>query len=106
MFNWAAYPPLEPGRVLFMASDRSLHSVPVECLWEAYDVDPDLTVLADSPEGWQEFVGEQIEIEQQWNLRKEFTVADQAMFASMGIAAWNDPSLEDFVCAVLDSHFF
>jgi hypothetical protein len=104
MFNWAAYPPLETGRTLFVASDSSLHSVPSDVLWMAYNVDPDLIVLADSPEGWQEFVKEQIEIEHQWSLRQERTVADRRMLAEMGIA-WNDPSLEDFVCKILDSHF-
>jgi hypothetical protein len=101
MFNWAEYPPLEPGRAIFLASDHSLHSVPSELLWQALEIDPDLTVLADSPEGWQEFVREQIEIDQQWNLRHEFTVSDQAIFASMGIAAWSDSLLEEFVLAML-----
>jgi len=86
MINWAAYPPLEPGRVLFMASDRSLHSVPSELLWQAYDVDPDLTVLADSPEGWRKFVREQIEIDQQWANRNTVTATDSKFLRACGIA--------------------
>jgi uncharacterized protein GlcG (DUF336 family) len=83
MTDWANLPPLEPGRAVFMASaDSSLHSVPLEHSDDAKKIDPLLTVLATSPEGWQEFVREQTEIDPQWNLRHEFTVADRAMFAS------------------------
>jgi len=38
-------------------------------------------------------VAEQIENDQQWASRNTLTEADQAMFASMGIAAWDEPSL-------------
>jgi hypothetical protein len=86
---------LEAGRTIFMSSDHRFHSVPTRNLWQAREIDPDLIILADSPEGWQEFVREQIEIENQWANRNTVTDADQAMFASMGISAWNDPMLEE-----------
>lgn len=92
---------LGPGRTLFMASDFSLHSVPSEFLWQAREIDPDLVVLADSPEGWQEFVREQTEAERQWNLRQAFTTTDWRMLREMGIA-WDEPSLEDSIDA--DGH--
>jgi len=92
---------LGPGRTLFMASDFSLHSVPSEFLWQAREIDPDLIVLADSPEGWREFVREQNEIDQQWANRNAVTTTDQAMLKEMGIAAWDEPSLEELVLAIL-----
>jgi hypothetical protein len=85
---------------MFMASDNSLHSVPLRFLRNARAIDPDLVVLATSPEEWRTFVAEQIEIEHQWANRDTFTEADQAMFASMGIA-WNDPLLEELLLAIL-----
>jgi hypothetical protein len=84
--DWANLPPLEPGRVLFMTSDGGLHSVPTDVLWMAYNADPHLVVLADSPEGWRTFVEEQIEIDQQWTDRNTLTVDDREMLRQMGIA--------------------
>jgi hypothetical protein len=99
--DWANLPPLDPGCALFRASDNSLHSVPLRFLRNARAIDPDLVVLATSPEGWQQFVAKQLEIDQQWNLRQELTVDDRHMLAAMGIAAWNDPMLEEYVLAIL-----
>jgi hypothetical protein len=56
MTDWANLPHLEPGCAIFRASNNSLHSVPLEFLWQAYDVDPNLLVLARNPEEWRAFV--------------------------------------------------
>jgi hypothetical protein len=87
---------------MFQDSRGGIHSVPLRFLRNARSVDPDLVVLATSPEQWQQFVGEQLGVDQQWNLRQEFTAADRELLKAMGIA-WNEPSLEDFVCKILDS---
>jgi hypothetical protein len=58
-------------------------------------------VLARSPEEWRAFLAEQLEINRQWANRNTVTEADEAMFASMGIAAWNDPLLENLLLAIL-----
>jgi hypothetical protein len=91
---------LEAGRTIFMSSDHRFHSVPTRNLWQAREIDPDLIVLADSPEGWREFLRGQAEIKRQWNLRHEFTGADRTMLESMGIA-WNDQMLEEYVLSLL-----
>jgi hypothetical protein len=100
MTDWRHLPDLEPGRALFLASDGCLHSVPLRFLRNARAIDPDLNVLATSPEQWRQFVAEQTEIDQQWANRNTVTEADRAMFASMGIA-WNDPLLEELLLAIL-----
>jgi hypothetical protein len=74
--NWQAIK-LGSGRTMFLASDQRLHSVPSEFLWQARKIDPNLIVLADSPEGWREFVRETIEM--------AITAADRTMLADMGI---------------------
>lgn len=104
---------LGSGCTMFLASDQTLHSVPSDVLWMAYDIDPALIVLADSPEGWREFVRETIEmamwwagrdtsaiadqrwywlvreqievVETEWAKRKLLTAADRTMLADMGI---------------------
>lgn len=80
---------LRPGRIMFLASDHRLHSVPSESIWQAREIDPDLIVLADSPESWQAFLTEQSEIERTWNLRNTLTVADRQMLREVGVE-WND----------------
>ena len=103
MTDWRHLPDLEPGRALFLASDGSLHSVPLRFLRNARAIDPHLTVLATSPEGWRTFVAKQVEIERRCANRNTVTEADEAMLAAMGIAPWNDPSLENLLLAVLPS---
>jgi hypothetical protein len=76
------------GHTIFMSSDHRIHSVPTKNLWQAYGIDPNLIVLADSPEGWQEFVRGQAEIERQWNLRHVLTSNDRLMLREMG-TAWD-----------------
>jgi hypothetical protein len=100
--DWANLPPLEPGCAMFMASDNSLHSVPLRFLRNARSIDPELVVLATSPEQWQQFVAERTEIEQQWANRNTVTDDDRELLRQMGIK-WIDPMLEDFVCAILDA---
>jgi hypothetical protein len=53
--GWRLDPPFEPGRVIFMASDQSLHSVPAEHLDDAKKIDPKLFVIAHNLEEWQAF---------------------------------------------------
>jgi hypothetical protein len=85
VINWRHLPVLEPGCAMFQDSRGGIHSVPLRFLRNARSVDPDLVVLATSPEQWQQFVGEQLEIEHQWNLRQMFTTADRQFLASVGV---------------------
>jgi hypothetical protein len=86
---------LGTGRGMFLASDHSLHSVPLEFLGMALAVDADLVVLARSPGEWKAFVQAQRDIE-----HNVLTVADRRMLAEMGVS-WNEPFLEDSTCNIL-----
>lgn len=89
---------LGEGRTIFLASDNTLHSVPSQYLWQAYDIDPSLAVLADSPEEWRAFVQGQLRVEEQWSKRHILTADDQGMLSDMGIA-WEPSNAQDSTSA-------
>jgi len=84
MIDWRKIS-LGPGRALFLASDHTLHSVPLEYLDDARAIDGDLIVLARSPQEWNAFVDAQSP-ENWWSLRDVFTDADRELLAGMKIA--------------------
>lgn len=77
---------LGPGRAMFQDSQGGLHSVPLEHLDDAREIDDGLVVLATSPEEWRAFVQRQRFIEAQWALRNTFTGEDGRMLSAMGVA--------------------
>ena len=86
--RWQDITPLGPGQAMFQDSQGGLHSVPLEYLNEAREID-DIIVLARSPEEWTAFVNEQLQ-EEQWSLRTVLTDFDTRLLSSMGIC-WNIP---------------
>jgi hypothetical protein len=100
MTNWRHLPDLEPGCAMFRDSRGGIHSVPLRFLRNARAIDPDLTVLATSPEGWRAFVEQQLGVDQQWANRNTVTDDDRELLRQIGIA-WHDPSLEELLLAIL-----
>jgi hypothetical protein len=90
--RWQDIPAPQPGRVIFMASDGSLHSVPLEYLADCFEIDPALTVLARSPLEWRAFVRELTEVETAWSKRKAFTVEDREWLSAIRVG-WEEPQM-------------
>jgi hypothetical protein len=86
MIDWGKCIPLQPHRIRFLSSDGYVHDVMRYELDQAREIDPDLRVLAASPEEWIEFCQLQKQIERDWNKRKMLTDSDVKMLKSMGVS--------------------
>jgi hypothetical protein len=89
MINWSECPPLQAHRIRFLSSDGHVRDVMRYELDQARDVDPDLRVIATTPEEWESFLFEQKFIDLEWNKRKMLTESDVKFLSSCGIA-WGD----------------
>ncbi len=83
MIDWTQIT-LEPGRAMFLASDHTLHSVPIEVLAEAHKIDDSLVVLATNPEQWNALVRIQ-GLQDSWGLRNIFTPSDAELLSAMAV---------------------
>ena len=91
MIVWERCPPLRSLRVRFLSSDGHVHDVKSSGLNDARKIDPELRVLATTPEEWIDFLVDQKLIERHWALRNIVTDVDTKMLQSMGIK-WGRPA--------------
>jgi hypothetical protein len=86
MIDWGRCKPLQPHRVRFLSSDGHVHDVMHYELDQAREIDPDLRVVATTPEEWEHYVFEEYFAEHQWNKRKLLTIEDMKFLSACGIA--------------------
>jgi hypothetical protein len=91
MIDWGACQPLQPHRVRFLSSDGHVRDVMRYELDQAREVDPDLRVIAKTPEEWESFVCEQKFIDLEWSKRTFLTDGDVKFLKACGIV-WGSPA--------------
>jgi len=67
-------------------SGENLRSVNADELDELFDINPDLIVLAETPEAWQAYVRDRVREIAEWALRNCITRADREFLKAVGVA--------------------
>jgi hypothetical protein len=83
--NWNSAPVLHEGRAMIF-SGGNLRSVATDELDDLFDIDPNMTVLADTPEAWKTYVRDRVREISEWALRNCITLADRKFLQAVGVA--------------------
>jgi hypothetical protein len=83
--DWNSAPALREGHAMIV-SGENLRSVAVDELDDLYEDDPDLCVLADSPEAWKAYVRDRVREIAEWALRNCITLKDREFLKAVGVA--------------------
>jgi hypothetical protein len=92
--DWNSAPALREGHAMIV-SGGNLRSVAAEELDDLFDINPDLIVLADTPEAWKAYVRDRVREVVEWTLRHCVTLKDQEFLHAVGIT-WNSAPSPDF----------
>jgi hypothetical protein len=83
--DWSSAPALRDGDAMIVFGGN-LRSVAAEELDDLFDINPDLIVLADTPQEWKAYVRDRVREIAEWALRNCITLADQKFLEAVGVA--------------------
>jgi hypothetical protein len=94
MINWNSAPALREGHAMIV-SGGNLRSVAADELDDLFDINPDLIVLADTPQEWKAYVRDRVREIAEWALRNCITPADREFLRAVGVS-WSPTPPEAF----------